>query len=230
MFSFDANNTDRIRQQLKELYNEQWFINGKCIKFEECRGKKDPCNYWLLFDRTVRLGNKYSMAYDSQPLRIVIMGKETLGFKNDVVRPALCSDFPNGFNRHYAVTLDTLRKMLDANKYLLSNDDVLSMYALSNLYSCAFCRYPGQTQGIPNTKLQRKNCVILKQAELKILKPTVLLIQTDIITANELYEDAETINVSFPDGHGCVKHSKENNCYIIESRHPSCHRHPWKET
>lgn len=77
---------------------------------------------------------------------------------------------------------------------------------------------------------QTQNCVILKQAELKILKPTVLLIQTDIITANELYEDAETINVSFPDGHGCVKHSKENNCYIIESSHPSCHRHLWKET
>ncbi len=229
MIEYDYHHTESVRFQLKELYEKRWYKNGICKMFDDCRGKKIPKDYWLLFDRTVRLGDNYCMLFNDKPLRIVFMGKETLGFSDHVVRPALMSDFPEGLNRHYAVTLKTLRYMLNADKNALTNDTVLSMYSLTNLYSCAFCNYPEQTQGIPNSTTQIRNCLTLKKEEMEILKPTVLVLQTKDIRANDLYEDAIDVEIVLPDNYGKLKYSNKNECYIIESCHPSNKHHPWKK-
>ena len=97
----------------------------------------------------------------------------------------------------------------------------LVMFTLSNTYSCAFRRYEGQTKGIKNTDIQKNNCSELRKKEIEILEPTLIVIQYDYLKAIDLFEDA--VNCC-----GKIFYSEKSNCYIVESSHPSCRRHPWK--
>lgn len=228
MITYSNQETNDVRVKLKKLYTK-WYKNGTCSRFDECKGNLTQKDFWLLFDHTVRLGGKYCAFYNSKPLRIVFMGKENLGFSHDVERAPLRFDLPNGFGRHYKDTLATLRYIFSAEKRELSDDDVLSMYALTNLYSCAFLSNPDQTTGIRNTSLQKSNCLDLKKSELKILKPTVLLLRCDSIHATDLYYDFTYIDIVLPNGYGKLGYSSKHNCYVVESSHPSTRRHKWKD-
>ncbi len=188
-------------KQMQQLYQRQ-FYDGICVHFDECKEKKEPNACWITFDWSAEIGTNFDLQYQGKPLRIVIMGKETTGGKNALRAPARLCDFNNGkLNRHYSSTYKLLRYIFE---YSGKQDVVLSMYALTNLYSCAFRLHPEQRRGVPNTASQWLHCIELKKEELKILAPTVLILQSTTIKAQHLYPDAKLVPIELPNGYGAL--------------------------
>lgn len=222
----DISKTKKRKAELLNLY-QKWYENDTCKYFEECCQGRVPQEFWTCFDYSARIGDNYYLFFDGMPVRILVIGKEPKAQK-----PLRFTNRPERWwpdiNRHYLVTFNMLKNMLSyyPTKNAVVTDAVLTMFTLSNLYSCSFRKYDGQFNGIPNTTQQMSNCLLLRKKELKILEPTIVIIQNDNIKASWLFDDAV---LKFMRLHGNVYYSeKDFPCYIVETSHPCCRSHPWK--
>ena len=106
---------------------------------------------------------------------------------------------------------------------------VVSIYAASFLVSAAIIGAQTklnlkeeQKSGIRNSDVQKSNCIKLRQKEIEILEPTVIVIQYDYLHSKDLFDDAVQRDEK-------VYYSEIAKCYIVESSHPCCRKHPWKK-
>ena len=216
----DTESTDNRRQRLNNLYN-RLYCDGKCKNAKECENSihMRSCENWIKNDWSAKIGDNYDLTINEKPVRILIIGKEGKSFSDCLTKP---SRWWAEINRHYKLTYNLLKDIFSYWPKNDADDIVLTMFALTNTYSCAFRRYKDQTKGIKNSEIQRRNCSEIRREEIKILEPTLIVIQYDYLTATDLCNDAANCC-------GKVYYSKEFNCYIIESSHPSCRKHPWKK-
>lgn len=208
------------RIQLEQLYKEN-FYNGKCKYAQLCEEsiRMKSHDNWIVNDWSARIGDNYDLTINGIPVRVLIIGKEGKSFSDRITKP---SRWWPDINRHYKSTYRLLKDIFSYYPASDADDIVLTMFAQSNTYSCAYRKYKDQTTGIKNTDIQKKSCCEIRKREIKILEPTVIVIQYDNLRANDLFADA--INCC-----GKVYYSANAKCYIIESSHPSCRRHPWKK-
>ena len=223
MFTNLLVNTSKTETRKAELLNlyRNLYCNGGCRSFIECAESINmKCHdNWDTFDWSARVGINYDLTIDGVDVRILIIGKEAKELKNQLNDP---SQWWPGIKRHYQVTYNTLKQLFNYYPADDSNNHILSMYALTNVYSCAFRSKPDQTTGIKNSPIQKNNCLLIRKKEIEILEPTVILIQYDYLNALDLFDDAVVC---------CNKvfYSPKQNCHIIESSHPCCRRHPWRQ-
>lgn len=221
-FRADPERSAQRKEALKELY-ARWFAGDTCRHFAACSAKmRSECScFWEKNDFSARVGDYYDLYYNEMPIRILMIGKEGLSVQSQVRPPARLME---KMNRHYSVTFRTLKKMLNYWPREKSHDAVLQTYALTNMYSCAFKTKQGQTTGIPNSDLQKVNCAALRREEIRILEPTIVVIQNGSLKADCLFDD--TCNL-LPRPHGAVAYSAAFGCHILETAHPSCRSYPW---
>lgn len=216
----DAERTENRRQRLRILYNSL-YCDGKCKYAEECEDSVPMRSRenWIKNDWSAKIGDHYDLTINDKPVRILIIGKEGKSFSDCLTKP---SRWWADMNRHYKMTYNLLKNVFSYWPTKDADDIILTMFTLSNAYSCAFRRHKDQTTGIKNTEIQRKNCSEIRKKEIEILEPTLIIIQYDYLTAGDLCSDATRL-------FGKVYYSEESNCYIVESSHPSCRKHPWKK-
>lgn len=225
MFTCDLEKTKARKRELENFYF-QWYENGKCSYSSDCEPKKKNTEqFWKRYDWSCKIGNFYDMYFNGKELRIAVIGKEGLVTRHELSTPALISEADN---RHWKVTFKYLCMMFGYvyRKDEELNDSVLRMMSLTNRFSCLFREYEGQKNGIPNTENQRGFCLKRLKTELDILQPTVILIQNDGLMASCCADDVLT-ETSFE--HGSVSFSMSRGCYIINTSHPCCRKHPWAE-
>lgn len=211
--------TAERRNKLENLYKEV-YCNGKCKYSQECESSIHMKSHdnWIYNDWSAKVGDNYDLTIDGIPVRIMIIGKEGKSFSDCITKP---SRWWPGINRHYKVTYNLLKDLFSYYPNNDADDCVLTMFTLSNTYSCAFRNHQDQITGIKNTDVQRTNCSEIRKKEIRILEPTLIIIQYDYLKAIDLCDDA--VNCC-----GKVYYSSASKCYLIESSHPSCRKHPWK--
>lgn len=203
--SFDNETTVKRKVKLQELYNDYYYGN-KCNYFDSCSAslRTKSSEHWAVNDWSARVGKNYDLTINGKKVRILIIGKESKNFLEKLSEP---SGWWPEINRHYSITYQTLKDMF--SYYPKNNNNpVLTMFTLTNVQRCAFRKYKDQTSGIPNTKEQTINCTKITQEEIKILEPTVILIQFDELSAYDLFCDIERCE-------GKVYYSKKAKCYIL---------------
>lgn len=222
MFTCDVEKTKDRKKRLQAFYSK-WYENGVCSHSTGCEPDKMANQYWERYDWTCRIGDHFDMLFDNKELRIVVVGKEALTPRYELCEPASFSEVKN---RHWCVTSKYLCLMFGyENRKEVDHKNVIHrMMSLTNRYACLFRKKKDQKSGILNTDKQNAFCLERLRAELKILQPTVIMIQNDRLSAQSCFEDA-IVKKSFDNG--SVSYSISGNCYIINTSHPCCRSHPW---
>lgn len=231
-----------IKDGIAKLYNEQYYQNGTCIFFQDCKkGIQTNINNGYVFSFAARIGENYSLQLGDEQIRIVVVGKENPRRNLINTPPARLIEWENikrGVNLHYRETYRLLCAMLNYNwdsenrcladhkKYVYKPDAVLTAFTLTNQYRCAFKDYPDQVRNIKNTPTQEKNCTLFLKNELEVLNPTILVIQTDKLKATDIFGGNGLIPCANIDGFYL---HQETGCHIIEMVHPAFIKGWYKE-
>lgn len=178
---------NRYDLKIREVYEYYYGSIGeekKCKYSEQCSASaKYHCGYRSSF--AARVGENYGVSIPGIKIpRIVIIGKENR-YEDTTPnkRPARLKDWNNSrVNRHYIETFKQLKALLNFNtaetkSYKSQNDCILTCFALSNIYRCAFKEYDDQTVGIKNSAVQKACCSEILRAELAVLEPEIILLQ-----------------------------------------------------
>jgi len=208
------------REKLEELYRD-FYQNNKCKYFQTCVESIHMKSYenCIYNDWSAKVDDNYDLLIDNIAVRVLIIGKEGKSFSQGLTTP---SKWWPEINRHYKCTYSLLKNIFSYYPSNDEDDDILTMFTLSNTYSCAFRKYEEQKSGIRNSDVQKSNCIKLRQKEIEILEPTVIVIQYDYLHSKDLFDDAVQRDEK-------VYYSEMAKCYIVESSHPCCRKHPWKK-
>lgn len=193
-------------------------------------------------NRNARIGANYGLP--GIP-RIVFIGKESTSSSSATQAPV---SFREQKNQHYRRTRATLAALLgitdkideknqgtysfilpgSKNKYELH-----TLFALTNHYHCAF-KKTEKVHGVPTTDIMWHNCARVVKAELDILKPDIIVIQSGWSTKRHAEKYIKeyfpnTFQV-VPDDSDCAGlywvenlHTQVRECCVIGSYHPSFH-------
>ena len=214
---------------LESCYTAFYRHEQGCRFFEHCSdGLVDKFPNGYRFSKTVSLGVHYDLTIDGLDVRILFIGKEGRSGRNALRQPARLTDFreEKKVNLHYRETYKMLCEMLgynyengklkDHSKFLCKPDANLACYALTNLYRCAFKQHDSDVKSIPNTKAQTANCLTILREELRILEPTVIILQKADLRAVHIAPDAIVVEKA------CGLYVSESlQAYLIETSHPS---------
>lgn len=233
----------QITGDLENLYkNEIYTCESKCIHYSDCfkKAKEKGYNDGWDSDYAAKVGKNYPLQINNKEIRIVIVGKEGLCNHKELMPPARLK---GAYNHHYRETYKVLCEMLNYNwdsngnrnkeegEYQERPDAVLTAFALTNTYRCAFKKkYEKKTkkgvkkaEAIYRTEEQRC-CIEILRKELDILKPTILFIQNAGLTAENLYQ-GEIFHIHKKEENGIYDFSKhkDKGFYIIQTVHPTCY-------
>lgn len=227
----DTAKTKERKQQLKEMY-DRYYQDGICKYYDLCSQNaiNDGNTKGYHSSYAVSIGDNYDFCFNHEAIRILFVGKEGRNRNCDIDQAARLSSFlPEGkVNLHYQETYKMLCEMLnynwkdgrcsDSNKYLYKPDANLTCYALTNLYRCAFKKCPSQVSNIKNYPPQDEHCLAILKEEIKILQPTIIVLQKNGLRATAIAPDATPCKDEANDEvYGVYK---SENTYIIETIHP----------
>lgn len=221
----DRTTTEKMKESLNELY-QRHYMGGKCACYDECAKGSETVEHHCSY--AAKVGSDYALKYNGQEIRIVIVGKEGKEEEKENEKKALKEPerlkgwigVKGGVNPHYRETFKILCEMLNYNKghgnFCYRDDPVLTTFTLTNLYRCDF-RKKGK---VSNTTVQTENCLKLLRKELDILKPTVLVLQCNSMTAREIYNKKNDSLMELKEISEKFYYNPNENCYIIEMVHP----------
>lgn len=229
------------RKNLAEKMYSDYYKNGICTFKKNCTGN---INKGYHSSYALQIGENYDFDIDGRPIRILFMGKESPADKStkNVPRTATLMEVAEDWaashngrkrvNLHYQETYKMLCYMLNYNPepiypFYNRDDKVLKHFALTNRYRCKLDN--GRTN-ITNNHEQRKNCLCILREELRIMKPTVIVLQLQETTADELFFDDEnrTEKLKRDENTERVVYSPKYDCYVIETIHPNTRGAWWK--
>lgn len=205
---------EQIMADLENLYKNKFYIcENKCIHYAYCFEKAKEKGYidgWDS-DYAAKVGKNYPLQIDNKEIRIVVIGKEGLGWNDKLTPPA---QLKGAYNHHYRETYKVLCEMLNYNwnveekknkiedEFKNRPDEVLTAFTLTNTYRCSFAKkYLKEQKKKQNedteqyaytlyrTNSQNKHCIKILRRELEILNPTILFIQNAGLSANRIFDD-----------------------------------------
>ncbi len=228
MLRSNKEKTIHRKNALSELYNNYYCEKGVCKYYKTCSKQALADNLTAGYDSSLAamVGENYDIEINDEKIRILIVGKEGRN-KNDLqYSPKRLLGFLNEgkVNLHYRETYKMLCEMFnynwnndsiaDSNKFLFKPDSVLTCFSLTNLYRCAFKKYPEQVKGVKNYPIQTENCLELLIEEIRILEPTIIILQKAGLHASDISRDAVELTDT-------LFYSETIDSYIIETIHPS---------
>ena len=223
MVSSNPEQTERRVKQLEALYDSFYSEQNRCIYYSDCSEGQHTNGF--MFSRAASVGGNYDLCVDRKPIRIIFVGKEGRNGNDDVHPTTRLSEFSGRVNQHYQESYKMLCEMLrynwearglkENNRFRDKPDANLTCFALTNLYRCAFKKERSQVKYVPNIERQREHCSEILRAELRILQPTVLVLQKADLKAVNIFPDA----IRHGD-HESVWYSTAANVFVIETSHP----------
>ena len=211
---------------------DRYYQGEKCIccYFHECSTDKAK---GYNSSHAVKVGKNYDLFIDGKPIRILFMGKESPADKRkdkveETEKLADCLLNNGSVNPHYLKTYMMLCDMLNYNPpnvrpYRNREDAVLSFFSLINRYRCAI-KEKGQRSGVKNTSKQYEHCLKILQEEIRIMEPTILVLQHKYTKADKIFDDTQLVQ-DFGDEK--IFHSPKYDCYVIETVHPCIRDGSW---
>jgi len=230
MLKIEKEKTIQRKRELLTLYKNYYCENGICKLYKICsqQAVTDGLVNGYNSSFAAMVGDNYDIIVNGKAIRILIVGKEGR-FKNECSNSLFSPKRLIGFldegkvNLHYRETYKMLCEMLnynwvnnsieDTNKFLYKQDSVLTCFALTNMYRCAFKEHSEQVSNIKNYPEQTKNCLEILKEEIKILEPTIIILQKSGFTADDISPDSTEIFET-------IYYSNALKAYIIESIHP----------
>ena len=224
--------TQARKEKLEVMYAE--FYNGKlgqCRFYEDCACglvNENPNGYRFSYAALVGSHYDLSLTANNKNIRILFVGKEGRSGNSKLDTPVRLSDFSleKKVNLHYRETYKMLCEMLGYNwkngkckdkfKFLNKPDANLACYALTNLYRCAFKKNDDDVRNIPNSDAQKERCLSILREEIRILEPTVIVLQKGDLHAEMIAGDAEPVDSAIG-----LFYSKKSDAHILETIHPS---------
>ena len=234
---FDTEKTRERYEALQRFYRGQGLNADQfsCKFYEQCSGSQKPGTVKQYSGGTAGLAPLYDVFYRDKPIRILIVGKES------AYEPVLPFNTADNFdvrskqvvdtisrrkrNNHIIGTLITLQKIFEAE-----SDYLYACYALTNALRCAFQKKSDahKRSKLTDTRTMRVNCSPYLRDEIRILEPTLIIIQGSWAIA-----DRPTLVERLADGYGIPKQPKKNvkngkyglyefaDFMLITSPHPS---------
>ncbi len=185
-WDFNLEKTKERYKKLQNLYLNEGLNadNFHCKHYENCSNsqKKDVVKQFS--GGTCGLMPFYDAKYKETEIRILVIGKETGYMKNS--KFGTSSNFDENTlnllncinwdkkNNHIKGTLITLQ-----NIFNVFSDYIYSGYALSNVLRCAFQlqEKADNLSAVKDTNVMRRNCINYLVEEIKILEPTLIIVQ-----------------------------------------------------
>ncbi len=218
-----------LKEKLMSMYSEKYYCcrDGKCKYFDECKNDiVEPCKY---FSDKVRIGHNYGRDIAIPKIMFVGLEAKHPDYENQVVE-GIMDIYQKATNSHFRGLRYVLSYLLapffeeEAPKNTKIDkrfDDerinVLTRFALSNIYKCAFGNY-NQYRNLPHSHSMKKYCQRILFDEIDILEPDIVVAQIvenkpDLFWKNILdkYSD-EKENLICGDG-------KNNNTSVYKMRH-----------
>jgi hypothetical protein len=182
-------NTEKTKVRFSALKN-YYKVNGlspddfHCRYFSECSSSQGMGTKKQYAGGTACLMPFYDVAYNGKEVRVLIIGEETGYMANtkygtfdnlDIHRRTIlnCTNW-RGKNNHIKGTLITLQRIFEAE-----TEYIYASFALSNLLRCAFQAKENlnKVSNVKDTPIMRRNCLTHLIDEIKILDPTLIIIQ-----------------------------------------------------
>lgn len=216
--------------ELNKLYGHYYSENKTCKYYPTCSQKPLHLGYNKGYHSSfaVSIGKNYDLNIDGIDIRILFVGKEGRNKNNKISPTKRLQEFEaeGKVNLHYREVYKMLCEMLsynwinekhkESNRYLYKPDANITCFALTNIYRCAFKENDRQVKNIFNSSEQNINCLKILKEEIKILQPTIIVLQKSNICAKSFDKNAELCI-----GTTNVYYSSIYNAYFIQTIHPS---------
>lgn len=212
------------REKIYEVY-KRFFgtisVEKKCKYLDQCSQGLPQQGYRSSL--TVKVGKNYGISSAEVPIpKVLVIGKENP--KESVVfeEPARIFGWSNP-NTQYIETFKQLKAIFNFNtkergNYSSQDDCILTCFALTNVYRCAFKRTDVQDRGIPNTPIQTRCCCEILKAEITALEPDIIILQANISPKELMADDCILVNEADCNG---LYYSPQRNQYLIDVIYPA---------
>ena len=238
MWTADLEKTKKRYNELLKLYNEEGLNadNFFCNKYNDCHNSLCDKNVVKQFSGgTAALMPFYDIYLNKKPIRVLIVGKENGYMKNkpfktssnfdeNILNVLNCIEWKNK-NNHIKGTLMTLQRI-----YGVESEYIYASYTLTNLLRCAFqnTEKHENLSDVNDTSKMRDNCFEYLIKEIKILEPTLIILQGEWSIkgkqniVSKLYEHfKESENRLMSNSNDKYGLYQFNNFMLITSHHPA---------
>lgn len=231
---------EQYEQELKWAYASFYSDNGLCPYFEQCSaGMEKPK---IRCDFATRVGVHYG---NGRYPKVVMLGQEGTHGHSTFEEP--CRSLDGTSRQHYPKTLYTLAMILKreqprswAREDLRIYEELLTHYALTNYFKCAFSDDPDKVNGLQHNESMEDNCFKLLLKELDVLEPDLLIVQGKFTTQSFWKALDQTYDKGFrvwgnktaqTDTISLYQHKlNEKSFYILYSYHPAGISQWWSRT
>ena len=185
-WQFNTEKTETRFLALKNYYKVHGLSadDFHCKYFSECSSSQKPGTKKQYAGGTAGLMPFYDVEYNKKEARVLIIGEETGYMANtnygtfdnlDIHRRTIlnCTNW-RGKTNHIKGTLVTLQRLFE-----VETEYIYASFALSNLLRCAFQieESINSVSKVKDTPVMRRNCLNYLIDEIKILEPTLIIIQ-----------------------------------------------------
>jgi hypothetical protein len=184
----DGNAWDFNAAKTRERYTQlQSWLNADCFScpfFTACAASQKPGTVKQYSGGTAGLMPFYDAEYKGNPIRVLIVGKESgymcnseygtsENFDTTTRNLLKCINWRQK-NNHIRGTLITLQRI-----FSVDSEYIYASYALSDALRCAFQAQDraGNLSAVLDTSVMRSNCLGYLIDEIKILEPTLVIVQ-----------------------------------------------------
>ena len=235
MWSFDIKKTENRIKLLQDYYKTQKLqaCEFDCYYRDACEKSQLPSVKSQYLGGTAAVMPLYDVSYQNQPIRVLIVGKETGYMKNSTygTSPNFETNNRNVLN---CINWEKKNNHIKGTLYVLQNifgiqtEYVYSSYALSNLLRCSFqnAQQFCNVSGTRDTSVMRNNCVLHLLEEIKILDPTLIITQGEwaikgrgfVDVLSKCFGNYETVRLNNSGKYGLYKFEK---FHCITTHHPA---------
>lgn len=182
-------NTQKTKMRFEAL-KDQYKAHGlsaddfRCKSFSECSLSQKPGTKKQYAGGTACLMPFYDVEYNGKEVRVLVIGEETGYMANtkygtfdnlDIHQRTIlnCTNW-RGKTNHIKGTLITLQRLFE-----VETEYIYASFALSNLLRCAFqlATNMNSVSKVTDTPIMRRNCLNYLIDEIKILEPTLIIVQ-----------------------------------------------------
>ena len=191
MWNFDFDKTSYRRKCLEEYYRKEGLnaCEFSCGNYKICSESQRERYKKQYIGGTCALMPFYDVSYNGIPIRVLVVGKETGYMKNEKYGTAKNFE-ENSLNVLNCIGWEKKNNHIKGTLYILQNifnihtEYVYSSYALTNLLRCSFQNETVQenVSATHDTAIMRKMCINHLIQEIKILEPTIIIVQGEWAT------------------------------------------------
>ena len=183
---FNPERTEQRFNKLKSYYKTHGLSadDFHCQYFSECLSSQKSATQKQYSGGTACLMPFYDVEYNGKEVRVLIIGEETGYMANlkygtfdnlNIHKKIIlnCTNWSRKTN-HIKGTLFTLQRLFE-----VETEYIYASFALSNLLRCAFQTEESinSVSRVKDTPVMRRNCLTYLIDEIKILEPTLIIIQ-----------------------------------------------------